>query len=158
VCMIPIVYRTDWFSFDGEIQILWSSYKLFIWFFGVKGFLFHRKDVTIFRCFYVGRGWTPRDKLYGIVDQLIDVGLGLHKLIGIPELSTFNLQVCMIPIICSIDCFFVTGRCRFFEVLINCSFGFLGWRDFCFTAKMWRSYDVFMWGVGGHLVRSYMAL
>jgi hypothetical protein len=74
----------------------------------------------------VGRGWTPRDELYGIADQLIDAGLGLHKPIGIPELSTFDLQVCMIPIVYSTDCFSVMGRSRFFEILINCSFGFSG--------------------------------
>jgi hypothetical protein len=38
----------------------------------------------------VGREWTPRDGLYGIADQLIDPGLGLHEPIGIPELSTFD--------------------------------------------------------------------
>jgi hypothetical protein len=36
--------------------------------------------------------------MYGIVDQLIDPDLGLHEPIGIPELSTFDLEVCMIPL------------------------------------------------------------
>jgi len=44
------------------------------------------------------RGWTPRDELYGITDQLIDLDLVLHKPIGILELSTFDLEVCMIPL------------------------------------------------------------
>jgi hypothetical protein len=40
--------------------------------------------------FFLGRGWTPRDELYGITDQLIDPNLGLYKPIGIPEVSTFD--------------------------------------------------------------------
>jgi len=47
--------------------------------------------------FCVGRGWTPRDKLYGITDQSIDLDLDLYKPIDILEASTFDLQVCMIP-------------------------------------------------------------
>ncbi len=68
-----------------------------------------------------GRGWTPRDGLYGIADRLIDPGFGLHGPIGILELSTLDLEVCTIPIVCSIDCFSMTGRskllsssCKFF--------------------------------------------
>ncbi len=56
--------------------------------------------------FYLGRSWTPRDVLYGIVDQLIDPGLGLHEPIGIPELSTLDPEVCMIPFIYNTNCFF----------------------------------------------------
>jgi hypothetical protein len=58
----------------------------------------------------VGRGWTPRDELYGVVDQSIDVGLGLHEPISNPELSTFDLQVCMIPIVYSTDWFSFDGE------------------------------------------------
>jgi hypothetical protein len=46
--------------------------------------------VTKLFFFLVCRGWTPRDGLYGIVDQLIDPGLGLHGPIGIPKLFTLN--------------------------------------------------------------------
>jgi len=63
--------------------------------------------------FCSGRGWTPRDELYGIADQSIDLDLGLHELIGIPKLSTLNLEVCMIPIFYSTDCFSMTGRYEF---------------------------------------------
>jgi hypothetical protein len=63
--------------------------------------------------FCSGHGWTPRDELYGIADQSIDPDLGLHEPIGILELSTFNPEVCMIPIIYNIDCFSVTGRYEF---------------------------------------------
>jgi len=42
--------------------------------------------------FCSGRGWTPRDGLYGIADRSIDPNLGLHGPIGIPELSTLNLK------------------------------------------------------------------
>jgi len=103
---------------------------------------------NILLMFCLGRGWTPRDELYGIADQLIDPGLGLHGPIGIPELSTFDVEVWMIPIVYSVDCFYVTGKYRFFEVLVNYSFSFWGWRDFCFTAKMWRSSNVLLWGRG----------
>jgi hypothetical protein len=48
--------------------------------------------------FCLGRGWTPRDELYGITDQSIDPDLGLHEPIGIPELSTLDLEECMIPL------------------------------------------------------------
>jgi hypothetical protein len=47
-------------------------------------------DVSMF-C--LGRGWTPRDELYSIVDHSIDPDLGLHEPIGIPELSTVDLEV-----------------------------------------------------------------
>jgi hypothetical protein len=60
-----------------------------------------------------GRGWTPRDELYGITDQSIDPGLGLHKPIGIPELSTLDPEVCIIPIFYNTDCFSMTGRYEF---------------------------------------------
>ncbi len=79
----------------------------------MKGFLFHHKDAAIFQCFIVGRGWTPRDELYDIEDQLIDPGFGLYEPIGIPELSTFDLQLCMIPIIS--NNFFVTGLYKFLQ-------------------------------------------
>ncbi len=80
--------------------------------------------------FYLGRRWTPRDVLYGIVDQLIDPGLGLHEPIGIPELSTVDPEVCMIPFIYSTNCFSMTGRYKFLQVLANYSSGFssLGFR------------------------------
>jgi hypothetical protein len=47
--------------------------------------------------FCLGRGWMPRDKLYDITNQSIDLDLGLYEQIGIPEASTLDLQVCMIP-------------------------------------------------------------
>ncbi len=77
-----------------------------------------RCDVLMF---YWGRGWTPRDGLYGIANQLVDLGLDLHGPISIPELSTFDPEVHTIPIMCSIDCFSVTEKskllsnsCKFF--------------------------------------------
>jgi hypothetical protein len=48
--------------------------------------------VTKLSFFLVCRGWTPRDGLYGIADQLIDPSLGLQGPIGIPVLSTLNLE------------------------------------------------------------------
>ncbi len=74
--------------------------------------------------FCLGREWTPRDELYGNADRLIDPGLGLHGPIGIPELSTLNLEVRTIPIVCSIDYFSVTGKSK--QVLANSSSGFSG--------------------------------
>jgi hypothetical protein len=131
--------------------------------YGVKGFLLHHKYVTILRCFIVGRGWTPRDELYGIADQLIDPGLGLHGPIGILELSTFDLRLCMIIFAYSSPS--VTGLYKFLQVLINYSLGFSGWSDFCFTPKMWRSSvhniifsNVLLWDVGAHFMTSCMAL
>jgi hypothetical protein len=47
--------------------------------------------------FCVGRGWTPRDELYGITDQSIDLDLDLYEPIDIPEAFTLTLQMCMIP-------------------------------------------------------------
>jgi hypothetical protein len=44
-------------------------------------------DVSMFSS---GREWTPRDELYNIANQSIDLNLGLHEPIGILELSTFN--------------------------------------------------------------------
>jgi hypothetical protein len=64
----------------------------------------------------VGRGCTPRDGLYGIADQLIDPGLGLHGPIGIPELSTFDLQLCMILTVSS--SFFVPGLYKFLQEVV----------------------------------------
>ncbi len=46
--------------------------------------------VTKLSFFIVCRGWTPHDRLHGIANQLIDLGLGLHGPIGIPELSTLD--------------------------------------------------------------------
>ncbi len=94
--------------------------------------------------FCSGCGWTPRDELYGIADQSIDPGLGLHGPIGIPKLSTFDLKVCMIRIIYSTYSFSVTRRHKLLHVMANCSLGFWGWRDFWFTPKMWwYSYVLF---------------
>jgi hypothetical protein len=108
----------------------------------VRWFLLHRKYAAIFRCFVVRCRWTPRDELYGIVDQSIDPGLALHEPIGIPELSTLNLKMCMIPIVYSTDCFYVPRRHKFLYVLANYSLGFWGWNDFCFATKMWWCFDV----------------
>jgi hypothetical protein len=44
---------------------------------------------------------------------LIDPGLGLHGPIGIPELSTFDLQLCMILTVSS--SFFVPGLYKFLQ-------------------------------------------
>jgi len=74
--------------------------------------------------FYSGRGWTPRDELYSIVDQSINSDFGLHKPIGIPELSTFDLQVCMICIVYNIYSFSMTGRHKLLHVLANYSLRF----------------------------------
>jgi hypothetical protein len=63
--------------------------------------------------FCLGRAWTPRDELYGIAQQSIDLGLGLHELIGIPEVSTFHPEVCIIPSFYSTNCFSMTGRYEF---------------------------------------------
>jgi hypothetical protein len=76
---------------------------------------------NIFLMFCLGCGWTPRDELYGIIDQLIDPGLGLHEPIGILELSTFDSKVCMIPIVHNTNYFFGTRRHKFLHVLVNCS-------------------------------------
>jgi hypothetical protein len=65
---------------------------------------------NILLMFCLGRGWTSRDELYDIVDQLIDSSFGLHELINIPELSILDPEVCMIPLVYSIDCFSVTRR------------------------------------------------
>ncbi len=73
---------------------------------------------------YVGRGWIACDELYGIANQLIDPGLGLHEPIGIPELSTFDLEVCMIFIV--YKSFSVTRLYKFLQVLINYSLSFSG--------------------------------
>jgi hypothetical protein len=48
--------------------------------------------------FCLGHGWTPRDGLYGITDQSIDLGLGLHEPISILELSTLDPEMCTIHI------------------------------------------------------------
>jgi hypothetical protein len=92
--------------------------------FWAKGFLLHHKDATILRCFIVGHGWTPRDELYDIANQWIDPGLGLHEPIRIPELSTFDLQVCMILSTYSSPS--VTGLYKFLQILINYSLSFSG--------------------------------
>jgi len=76
---------------------------------------------NILKVFCLGRWWTPRDGLYGIADQSIDPDLGLHRPMGIPELFTFNLKVCMIRIVYSTYSFFVTRRHKFLHVLANCS-------------------------------------
>ncbi len=68
---------------------------------------------NIFLMFRLGHGRTPRDELYGIVDQPIDHDLSLHELINILELSTLDRKVWTIPIIYGIDCFFVMGRYKF---------------------------------------------
>jgi len=47
--------------------------------------------------FCLRRGWTPRDELYDITDQLIHPDLGLYEPIGILEVSTLDFQMCMIP-------------------------------------------------------------
>jgi hypothetical protein len=60
-----------------------------------------------------GHGWTPCDELYGIADQLIAPGLGLHEQIGIPELSTFDARLCMILTVS--NNFFVTGLYKFLQ-------------------------------------------
>jgi len=44
-------------------------------------------DVSMFSS---GHEWTPRDELYNIANQSIDLDLGLHEPIGIFELSTFD--------------------------------------------------------------------
>jgi len=82
----------------------------------------------------------PCDELYGIADQLINPGLGLHEPIGILELSTLDPKVCMIPLIYSTHRFFMRGRYKFLQVLANYSSGFSGWSKNCFTPKMWRSF------------------
>jgi hypothetical protein len=76
--------------------------------------------------FCSGRGWTPRDGLYGIADRSIDPNLRLHEPIGIPELSTLDPEVRTIPIVCNIDYFFTTRRFKLFQVLANSSSGFSG--------------------------------
>ncbi len=63
--------------------------------------------------FCLGRGWTPDDELYGIADQSINPGLGLHEPVGIPEVSTLHPEVCIIPIFYSTDYFSMTGTYEF---------------------------------------------
>jgi len=79
---------------------------------------------NILKVFCLGHWWTPRDELYDIADQLINPDLGLHGPIGIPELSTFDLQVCMIRIVYNTYSFFVTRKHKLLHVLANCSLGF----------------------------------
>ncbi len=74
--------------------------------------------------FCLGCEWTPRDELYGIVDQLIDPSLGLHEPIGIPALSTLDLEVCMIPLVYNTNYYSTTRRYKFFQVPPNYSLGF----------------------------------
>jgi hypothetical protein len=40
--------------------------------------------------FCSARGSTLREEPYGLADQLIDLGLGLHEPTGIHEVSTFD--------------------------------------------------------------------
>jgi hypothetical protein len=81
---------------------------------------------SILKVFCLGRWLTPRDELNDIVDQSIDPDLGLHGPIGIPKLSTFDPQVCMIRIVYSTYSFSVTRRHKLLHVLANCSLGFWG--------------------------------
>jgi len=125
VCMIPIVYNTDCFfvAMRHKFVHCWQTVH---WVFGGEMIFVSPQRCGNVLMFCLGRWWTPRDELYGIVDQSIDSGFGLHELISILELSTLNLEMCMIPIVCSIDYFFVTGRYKFLQVLANCSLNFLG--------------------------------
>jgi len=81
---------------------------------------------SILKVFCLGRWWTPRDRLYGIADQSIDPGLGLHGPIGILELSTFDLQVYMIRIVYNTYSFSMTRKHKLLHVLANYSLGFWG--------------------------------
>jgi hypothetical protein len=100
---------------------------------------------SILKVFCLGRWWTPRDGLYGIADQSIDPGLGLHGPIGIPELSTFDLKVCMIRIVYNIYSFSVTRRHKLLHVLANYSSGF--WGEAIFVSPQ-RCGDVLMFCSG----------
>jgi hypothetical protein len=75
-------------------------------FFGVKRFLFHSKDVIVFRrrqssdvLFGALVDASGRAELYGIIDQSIDPDLGLYEPIGIPEESTPNLLIVQDPLV-----------------------------------------------------------
>ncbi len=73
-----------------------SSYKLFVEFLGQSNFRFTSKMLwfsvlDILAMFCLGCGSTPRDELYGITDQSIDLDLGLYEPIGICKVSTFDL-------------------------------------------------------------------
>ncbi len=48
--------------------------------------------------FFLGRGSTPFDELYGFTDLLIDLDLGLYELIDIHEVSTLNPKKTISPI------------------------------------------------------------
>jgi hypothetical protein len=87
MCMIPSCHCLEhWLLlYDEEMQIPSSSYKLFIM---LTSWSYVR---NILMMFCLGRGSTPRDKLYGIIDRLIDIDLGLYEPIGIHEVSTLNL-------------------------------------------------------------------
>jgi hypothetical protein len=49
----------------------------------------------VLQVFCFRRWWTPRDELYGIANQWINPGLGLHEPIGILELFTLNSKEIM---------------------------------------------------------------
>jgi len=139
---IPIMCSIDCFSVTWRsklFQVLANSSSCFSGWndFGFTPKMWRSSMRSILKVFCLGRWWTPRDGLYGIADQLIDPGFGLHRPIGILELSTFDLQVCMIRIVYNIYSFSVTRRHKLLHVLANCSLGFWGWSDFCFTPKMW---------------------
>jgi hypothetical protein len=63
------------------------------WFFGGEAIFASPQRCGDVPMFCLGRGWTPHDELYDIADQLINPGFGLHEPIGIPELSTLDLEV-----------------------------------------------------------------
>jgi hypothetical protein len=75
---------------------------------------------SILKVFCLGRWWTPLDRLYGIADRSINPDLGLHRPMGIPELFTFDLKVCMIHIVYNTYSFSVTRKHKFLHVLANC--------------------------------------
>ncbi len=140
VCMILTSYKS--FSVTGLHKFFQVLVNYSLGFSGWSDFCFTpkmwRSSVrNIFLMFCLGRAWTPRDELYGIADQLIDSSLALHEPIGIPELSTLDPKMCMIPLVYSTDCFFVTRRYKFLQVLTNYSLSFSAWNDFCFTSNIW---------------------
>jgi hypothetical protein len=67
--------------------MLWQTVH---WDFGGEGIFDSPQRCGDILMFCLGRGWTPRDGLYGIADRSIDPDLGLHGSIGIAELSTLN--------------------------------------------------------------------
>jgi hypothetical protein len=86
--------------------------------------------------FCLGRGWTPRDELYGITNESIDPDFGLYEPISIPKASSLDLQMCMIPSCQRLEhwSFFCDREMQIPSSSWNCSLGF--WGDTIFASPL----------------------